>query len=88
MNEPTNDESEIIADLSMTVNSLIPFFLEISLLNSSRMVVNDEYGSLTFIRVVLICSVGSKSSATIAAEAFVEYMNSVYFGFARNVSEP
>jgi hypothetical protein len=52
------------------------------------MLVNDEYGSLTFIRVVLIFSVGSKSFDTIAAEALVEYMNSVYFGFARNVSEP
>ena len=67
------DESEIIAFFNHC-KFTNPFFLEISLLNSSRMVVNDEYGSLTLIRVVFIFSVGSKSSATIAAEAFVEYI--------------
>ena len=40
------------------------------------------------INVNSILSVGSKSLETIAAEAFVVYMNSVYFGLARKVNDP
>ena len=56
--------------------------------NNSRIEVKEEYGSFTLIKVSSIFSVGSKSLETIAAEAFVVYMNSVYFGLARKVNDP
>ena len=75
-------------DLWISDLSLIPALFDLSSLNSSKILVKEEYGSLTLIRVVVIFSVGSKSFATIVAEASVEYIYSVYFGLAKNVSEP
>ena len=49
------------------------FFAELTTKkNNSKILVNEEYGSLTLIRVVVIFSVGSKSFETIVAEASVE----------------
>ena len=59
-------------DLSISDLSLIPTLLVLSSLNNSKIVVNEEYGSLTLISVVVNFSVGSKSFETIVAEASVE----------------
>ena len=58
--------------LSISDLSLIPALLDLSSLNNSKIVVNEEYGAFTFISVVDIFSVGSKSFETIVAEASVE----------------
>ena len=70
--EPTYELFEIVDVLSISDLSLIPALLDLSSLNNSKIVVNEEYGSFTFISVVDIFSVGSKSFETIVAEASVE----------------
>jgi hypothetical protein len=42
VNDPTNEVSDTLDVLSTTLKLLIPFLSELSLLNSSRIAVNDE----------------------------------------------
>jgi len=42
VNDPINEVSDILDDLSTTLKLLMPFLSELSLLNNSKIVVNDE----------------------------------------------